>query len=123
MAWAAGVAASLFFWEVAGRALAARWGIGSLVAYAVAFALLFLGPYVGFRLVGSGLHRLSRVMFLGGLDRVAGAALGAVAGGLVVGGVLSLLVATEWGQGLVDRSVVAKPLIHVFRHVVRSAGL
>jgi uncharacterized membrane protein required for colicin V production len=123
LGWAAGVAAALLFWEVAGRALATRWGIGSLLAYGVAFSLLLLGPYLGLRLIGTALRWLSRVIFLGSMDRVAGAALGAVASGLVIGGVLSLLVATPWAHLFVERSVMAAPLIDVFRHVARAAGL
>jgi uncharacterized membrane protein required for colicin V production len=117
------VGAALFYWQVAGRALASRWGIGSLVAYGLAFILLFLGPFIVLRLLGGTLRRLSKVVLLGGADRLAGAALGAVTGTLVVGGGLSLLGSTRWGQTLVGHSAVARPLVSVFRQLLRQAGL
>ena len=123
LGWGGGVAAALLFWNAAGRALAQRWGLGSALAYVIAFALLFLGPYVGLHFVGGALQRVSRSIRLGGIDRLAGAALGGVTGALVAGAGLSLISATKWGESLVGRSSVAKPLIMAFRQAARSAGL
>jgi hypothetical protein len=117
------VGAALIYWEVAGRALAARWGFGSLVAYGLAVVLLFLGPFVILRIIGSTLRRLSKVVFLGGVDRLAGGVLGAATAGLVVGGVLSLIEGTKWGKALVGHSSIAKPIVGVFRQILHWAGL
>ncbi len=97
------------------REVAARWSVDPGVAAGVARIGLFLVPFVTLQAVGLGVHRLGKALFLGGLDRFAGALFGA--GTAVVALGAALTVADRWsvaGRWLAG-SRLAAPLAEVFR--------
>ncbi len=108
----------MFFGEGLGREVLLRWSVSPWVARAGAHVVLFLGPYLGCQALGYGLHRLGRVVFLGGLDRLAGALLGVAAGGLLAGAAVTAVADAGWAQGWLAGSVLAEPLGTAFRETV-----
>ncbi|GAB4270889.1 MAG: hypothetical protein Kow0092_25380 [Deferrisomatales bacterium] len=109
LALAAGLGAAVLYGEAGAAEATARWGVPELVARPAARAALFLAPYVALQAVGFGLHRLGRAVFLGGLDRLGGAAVGAVTGALLAGVAVLGLERTGWGAQWVRHSAVARP--------------
>ena len=120
LALAAGVGASVRFGQSLAPRLAAPLGLDPRVARAAAHGVLFLCPYVGLQAVGFVLHRLSRAIFLGGLDRAGGALVGGLSGGVLAGGAALLLTESGWGGRWLVGSTLAGPLAEAVR---RAAGL
>jgi len=109
----AGIAAA-WYAEPAGAALAQRGAVGPEIAPVAAGGAIFLATYVAVNLVGFGLDRLGRALFLGPLLRLAGMAFAALKAGLLLGVMLIAgqrfapwLVTPE----LVDSSRIAGPLM------------
>lgn len=117
-----GIGASVLFGQTLGRELAPLWSLEPALARTVAHAVLFLGPYVGLHAVGYGLHRLGRTLFLGGFDRVAGLAFGALTGIVFTGAVLSLLAEWEPAGPWLHGSRLAGPFAEAFRRAAQWAS-
>lgn len=122
LALAVGLGASLWGGGGLGRELAARWGLAPGLARSIAHALLFLGPYVVLQGLGYALHRLGRAVFLGGLDRAAGALFGAAAACLLAGAGLGFAARSGWGGQWLAASRLAKPLQEAFQRAIAWAS-
>lgn len=122
LALAVGLGVSLLGGEGLGRELAARWGLALGLARGIAHALLFLVPYAVLQGLGYALHRLGRAIFLGGLDRAAGALFGAAAACLLAGAALGLAARSGWGGQWLAASRLAKPLQEAFQRVLAWAS-
>lgn len=109
-----GIGASVLFGEALGQEAVLRWGVSPWVGRVGAHGVLFLGLYLGFQAVGYGLHRLGRVVFLGGLDRLAGALLGVLTGVLLAGAGALAVAEVSWARGWLEGSVLAEPLRAAF---------
>ncbi|MDW7709128.1 MAG: CvpA family protein [Deferrisomatales bacterium] len=113
-----GLGASLLGGEALGRELGSRWDLAPAVGRTVAHVGLFLGPYAVLQALGYAASGLGRAVFLGGLDRVAGAVFGAAAASLLAGAGLGLVLQTGWGAEWGAASVLAKPLQEAFQRLL-----
>jgi membrane protein required for colicin V production len=119
LALAAGIGASFWFGPSLGAWLTASFGLDCTVTRAAAHGLLFLCPYVGLQAVGFVLHRVSRMLFLGGFGRAGGALVGGLTGCVLAGGASFFLAQTRWGKTWIVGSTLARPLAEAVR---RAAG-
>lgn len=113
-----GLAASLLGGQGLGREVAARWGLSPTLARAGAHVLLFVGPYAVLQGLGFALSRLGRAVFLGGVDRAAGALFGAAAACALAGAGLGLAARSGWGGEWLASSQLAKPLHDAFQRLL-----
>jgi membrane protein required for colicin V production len=112
----------------AGGAEVARFlvgrGVPLALAHPAAFAVIFLGIATAANLAGIALDRFVRAIFLGGVNRLAGVAFGAVKGAALIGLALvlaqQLLPAASFTH-IVGTSRIAPPLMHLAGAVL-SAG-
>jgi uncharacterized membrane protein required for colicin V production len=118
----AGLVVSTTWWREASWTLAARWGVPQLPANVLAFTLLLLLPYSAFRLLGAVCARVARFGLRPGPDRLSGALLGLLGGGLLLGSLVKALASTGWGGGLVASSRVAGWLHAFFHHAATWFG-
>ncbi len=95
-----------------------RWGWPGPEARAAGYAVGFVAPWVVCNAVGWALHRMGKALLLGGLDRVAGAALGLVAGVAAAAGGVWALALWPHGAGLVDASRLGPVLLAVLEGAV-----
>lgn len=90
LAWVAGVAALRLFYKP-GAALAAGWTGTETGGAILAFVVIFLVTFIGFRFVGRSLGERTKKSVVGPVDRVLGLGFGAVKG-LIGASLLFLLV-------------------------------
>jgi membrane protein required for colicin V production len=90
IAWVAGVAALRLFYEP-GAAMAAEWTGTETGGAILAFVLVFLIAFIGFRLIARTLGERTRTSVIGPIDRVLGLGFGAIKG-LIGASLLFLLV-------------------------------
>ena len=90
IAWVAGVAALRLFYEP-GAAMAAEWTGTETGGAILAFVLIFLIAFIGFRLIARTLGERTRKSVIGPIDRVLGLGFGAIKG-LIGASLLFLLV-------------------------------
>jgi membrane protein required for colicin V production len=90
IAWVAGVAALRLFYEP-GAVMAAEWTGTETGGAILAFVLIFLLAFIGFRLIARTLGERTRKSVVGPIDRVLGLGFGAIKG-LIGASLLFLLV-------------------------------
>jgi membrane protein required for colicin V production len=98
------------------EALASRALLPHLAALPVAFVVIFLAVAVAANLAGMIADRLVRAVLLGGLNRLAGVALGTLKGAAALGFLLLLAERVAPGSGLADlvgHSTLGRPLQRV----------
>ncbi len=117
-----GLGTSLLGGEGLGREIALRWGLAPVLSRTAAHVVLFLGPYAVLQALGYAVHRVGRAVFLGGVDRVAGAVFGAAAAALLAGGALGLASREGWGNEWLATSQLAKPLHEAFQRLLQWAA-
>jgi membrane protein required for colicin V production len=103
-------------------ALVSRHLLPPLGARIVAFVGLFLAVYVGAQIVGVVVDRVARAIFLGGLNRAAGLALGIAKGATVLGFALILferVAASPRVSQMIASSRLGRPLAEFASHVIQ----
>ena len=119
-----GIVAAVFlsanYYDFLGRHLESLSGIQADWWYAVAFGALLLIVLIIFTYLGSGLSRIIQQGPLSGLDRLLGAALGAVKGILVSYLLLNLLLLFTFTREVqsVRGSYLAPPIVQAGRFIV-----
>lgn len=122
LALAVGLGTSLLGGEGLGREIVSRWGLAPVLSRTAAHVVLFLGPYAVLQALGYAVHRVGRAVFLGGVDRVAGAVFGAAAAALLAGAALGLASREGWGSEWLATSQLAKPLHEAFQRLLLWAA-
>jgi len=91
-------------------------GWPAMICVTAAFLILFLSTVLFFSLLGFLLSRFVKLLFLGGLNRVAGGFFGIIEGILLLAVVLFALSRGPLPEGLeplLDESTLAPPFIHL----------
>jgi membrane protein required for colicin V production len=89
----------------------------------VSFSILFLATFAFFAVLGYLLSRFVKLVFLGGLNRVAGGLFGLAEGGLLLAVALFVLSLSPLPQSVrpaFSRSRLAPPFVHLGGAVVQS---
>jgi membrane protein required for colicin V production len=113
----------LLFGETLSALLSNYFGMALELARIVGYALCFLLPFITGKIVARFMRRAGKILFLGGLDRVAGIIFGGLVGAIIAGALLAA--ADNFGFTTVHLtgSKIAAPLKNLFAMVMSEATL
>ena len=106
------------------EAMVSAFSLPASVCVVLAFLVIFLTILLIFGLIGMLLSKYVKLLYVGGLNRVAGGIFGLVQGVLILAVImfgLSVSPLPEWGKLAIDDSVLSPPFVELGEKVFKGS--